>query len=125
MNDLGDRLPMEALDPGTSDPRFWARFHVRVMEQAQAELGRRQAYMRLTVPEVVFSWRRTLVPTALMAAALAGILLLGQGEASVPLSPLALEEALTQDLVVEPIPSILGRGDELDEPAFLHLVGGF
>jgi hypothetical protein len=125
MNDLGDRLPMEALDPGASDPRFWARFHGRVMEQAQPELGRRREYLRLTIPEVVFSWRRTLVPTALMAAALAGILLLGQGEAMAPLSPIALEEALTEDLLVEPIPSILGRGDELDEPAFLHLVGGF
>ena len=125
MNDLGDRAPLEVLDPGASDPRFWARFHARVMEQARPELGRRQAQANLTIPEVVFSWRRTLVPVALMAAALAGIFLLGQGEASAPLSPIALEEALTQDLVLEPIPSVLGRVDELDEAAFLYLVGGF
>jgi hypothetical protein len=124
MNDLGNRVPLEALDPGASDPGFWARFHARVMEEARAELGRRQVPEHLSIPEVVFAWRRTLVPVALMAAALAGIFLLGQGSGSAPLSPLALEEALTQDLEVEPIPSVLGRG-ETDEVAFLHLVGGF
>ena len=125
MNDLGDRVPLGPLDPGSSDPGFWVRFHSRVMEQAQPELGRRRAHMDLSIPEVVFAWRRTLVPMALMAAALAGILLLGQGQALVPLSPMALEEALTQDLLQEPIPLVLGRERELDELAFLSLAERF
>jgi hypothetical protein len=60
-----------------------------------------------------------------MAAALAGILILSEGETSAQLGPLALEEVLTQDLMVEPIPSVLGRGDDLDELAFLSLAGGY
>jgi hypothetical protein len=62
MNDLGDRVPLEPLDPVTSDPRFWARFHARVMDKARAELARRQAHVDLSIAEIVFAWRRTLVP---------------------------------------------------------------
>jgi len=123
MNALGDRVPLEPLDPGASDPGFWVRFHARVMDQAVAELARRQAQAEIGIAEVVFAWRRTLVPLALMAAALAGILLVSQEEPPASFSPIALEEALTQDLVLEPIPSVLGRGEAMDELAFL--TGGF
>jgi hypothetical protein len=41
------------------------------------------------------------------------------------LGPVAVEEALIQDLEREPIPAFLGREPELEEVAFLASVGGF
>jgi len=79
----------------------------------------------LSFPEVVFRWRKPLVPLTLLAATLAGIFVLGHEEPGPALSPIALEEALIQDLNGEPIPEILGRTAELDETAFLTAAGGF
>jgi hypothetical protein len=79
----------------------------------------------LTVAEVVFAWRKALVPAALLAAALSGIFVLGNEEPAEPLPPVALEQALVEGLGVEPIPTVLGREAELDEVAFLMEAGGF
>ncbi len=125
MNDLGNRSPLEPLDPGYRDPGFWIRYHARVMDQARDELARRRMEGDLSVAEVVFAWRRTLVPTALLAAALAGILLMSQQAPVVEPASVALEDALVQDMPGGPIPSVLGRDTELDEVAFVSTVGGF
>ncbi len=119
MNDENGRLPLETLDPGRSDPGFWVRFHLRVMERARGELARRRLEAEPTIPEIVFAWRRTLIPAVLMAAALAAILLVGDPEPVGAPFPLALEEVLLEDLAQEPIPTVLGREAELDEVAFL------
>ena len=125
MNDQDNGLPLKPLDPGTEDPGFWLRFHARVMTLAKEELVRRQGAGELSVAEVVFAWRRALVPAALMAAALAGIFVVVNEEPAPALPPVALEEALVEDLDGEPIPTFLAREAELDELAFLASAGGF
>jgi hypothetical protein len=121
MNDSEDRIPLEPLDPGSSDPGFWVRFHSRVMDRARSELIRRQLATEPTVTEVVFAWRRALVPFALLAAALAGILLVSQEPArTAPVRPpLALEDVVLEELESDPISTFLSREVEVDDRAFL------
>ena len=126
MNDIEERVPLESLDPGTQDPGFWVRFHARVLDQAQMELARRRVNGDLTFADVVFAWRRALVPMALLAAALAGVFLMSQKEPVEPFAEaLALEEALLEGLEGEAIPAILGQEMELEEMVFLTSLGGF
>jgi hypothetical protein len=125
MNDRDEQLDLEALDPGSKDPGFWIRFHGSVMGRAREELARRRMTQEVSVPDVVFQWRRPLVPLALLAATLAGIFVLGHEEPGPVLSPVALEEALMDGWEGDPIPTVLGRTAELDETAFLAAGGGF
>jgi hypothetical protein len=125
MRNLDDRAPLDPLDPGSRDPGFWIRFHAAVMAQAKDELARRRMVGELTITDVVFRWRKALVPLTLVAASLAGILALDYGEPVDPLGPIALEEALVEDLNGDPIPTVLGAVAELDEVAFLSAAGGF
>lgn len=71
----GER-PLRALDPERVEPGYWARLHRRIMEAAAPELARRSALHDVTLDEVMSSWARTVVPTALLAAAVAGFLVL-------------------------------------------------
>ncbi len=119
MDDLSDRIMLKQLDPGDRDPGFWVRFHARVMDGSRGELARRRMEGELSIAEVVFAWRRALVPTALLAAALAGILLLSQGPPPVQSQSVALEDALVEDIGWDPIPTVLARETELDEVAFV------
>jgi hypothetical protein len=125
MSDFDDRLQLELLDPGSEDPGFWIRFHGRVVAQARDELARRRMAVEWSIAEVVFQWRKTLVPVTLLAATLAGIFVLGKEEPLPLFSPIALEEALMEDWAGDPIPTVLGRAAELDEVAFLTSAGGF
>ena len=125
MSELDDRLQLESIDPGSEDPGFWIRFHGRVMAQAREELARRQMAGEWSFAEVMFQWRKTVVPLTLLAATLAGIFVLGQREPTPVFSPVALEEALIDGLSLDPIPTVLGRTAELDEVAFLTGAGGF
>ncbi len=88
------------IDPTHRDPNYWMRFRSWVMSGAARELARRRMVARLTVGDVVQSWARALVPTALLAAALAG-LLLWRGVAPVPMS---VEELLVSEIEGETIP---------------------
>lgn len=124
MRDVDSRIPLEPLDPESNDPGFWMRFHGRVMRLADAELARRRMAGELSVVEVVFAWRRALIPLAAMAAALAGILLVGADSEPV-LSPVALEEALTIDLDSESIPVVLSGEYAGVEAAVLALGEGY
>ena len=125
MKDTNQRLNLDPLDPASQDPGFWVRFHGEVLARARGELARRRAVSHWSVPEVVFRWRRTLVPLTLLAAALAGIVLLGQEDAGNGPAPVALEDALVEGLPGDPIPAVLQRSTELDEVAFLTEAGGF
>jgi len=125
MNDMDERLDLGPLDPGSTDPGFWMRFHSAVMSRAREELARRRMTRELSIPEVVFQWRNRLVPLALLAATLAGILMLGQEEPGPASYPVALEEALMEGVEGDPIPTILARTTDLDETAFLTAGGGF
>jgi len=126
MNDMIDHpLDLEPLDPESREAGYWVRFHHQVMASARPELARRRAAETLSVPEVVFQWRKTLVPVSLLAAALAGIVLMNHQEQRIQFSPVAVEDALVEGLPGDPIPTVLGRDADLDEVAFLAAAGGF
>jgi len=125
MNEFDDRANLDSLDPGFEDPGFWLRYHGQVMGLARDELARRRMAGEWSIPEVVFQWRKTLVPLTLLAATLAGIFLMGLEEPASTLPPVAMEDALIEGLAVDPIPTVLERTLELDEVAFLTGAGGF
>lgn len=125
MKEIEERIELDALDPGFRDPGYWIRTHERVMSRARAELVRRQLAGDWTITEVVFQWRKTLVPLTLLAATLAGILVLGQEEPTDSFSPMALEEVILEGVEGDPIPTVLERGTELETVAFLAGSGGF
>jgi hypothetical protein len=124
MTDLGERIPLEPLDPGFRDPGFWVRFHTRVMRLAEGELGRRRMTNEVSVVEVMFAWRKALVPMTLMAAALAGLLLVQEDPES-SLSPVPVEEVLIGGLDGDPIPVVLAAETDLFESAILVSGEGF
>ena len=74
---LAERLA--ALDPASEDPNYWLRFRERVMTDAARALAQRRLMAEITVADVLASWGRAIVPTAALAAALAGILLVRGG----------------------------------------------
>ncbi len=92
---LAERLAL--LDPATEDPNYWLRFRDRVLTDAARALAQRRLLVRLTVPDVVASWGRAIVPTAALAAALAGVILFRAGAREVrttPVAPVAEVEAV-------------------------------
>lgn len=104
--DLG-RDPMvsealESLDPASREANYWFRFHGRVMAAASAELSRRRMMARLTVVDVMASWSRTVVPTAMLAAAVAALILVRAGSGSLDTATAADE--LMAELPGEPVP---------------------
>jgi len=105
------RAPLEELDPGRRDPRYWQGFQERVMRSASLELERRRRRLEVaTVSDVVFSWGRTLVPAAAVAAALA-LLLISPREpvavAAAGVDPGAVD-GVFQEWLGEPVSPILG-----------------
>ena len=107
-----------SLDPATYDPNYWFRFRGWVMTGAARELARRRLMAQLTVGEVMSSWARALVPTAVLAAAVAGMLLVRSGEATAP--PMALEEFLVSEIPGERLPLLLAP--ESNEAAVVFAV---
>jgi len=74
------------------------------MASAQ-ELERRRRFASMTVGDVLTGWARTLVPTAMLAAALAGVMLLRAPAAEGPYF-LGIEELLVSELTGITIPQI-------------------
>ena len=101
---------LRALDPATEDPSYWLRFRSWVVESAAPELARRRLLADVTVGDVLQSWSRTLVPTALLAAAVAGLALL-RGPVAPEVNPLVVEELLVSELGDDPIPAALSPQD--------------
>ena len=97
---------LQALDPATQDPHYWVRFRGWVLSAAAGELARRRLMAELTVGDVVASWARALVPTAVLAAAVAGVVLL-RAEAYSEERPIGVEELLVSDIPGETIPVML------------------
>ena len=64
---------LRSLDPATQDPNYWFRFRGWVMTRAAPELARRRVMARLTMGDVMSSWARAVVPTAVLAAARAAM----------------------------------------------------
>lgn len=96
----------KSLDPAIRDPNYWLRFRGWVVSGAARELARRRLMAQLTVGDVMSSWARTLVPTAVLAAALAGMLLVRSGPATGP-HTMVLEELLVTDIPGETVPVLL------------------
>ena len=96
---------LRVFDPGLNDPGYWSRFGNAVLAGAAPELGRRSALASMTVSEVLVGWARTLVPTALVAAAVAGLVLM-KGAAPAGPGPLGIEEMLVSELEGLTIPQI-------------------
>ncbi|MEM7414661.1 MAG: hypothetical protein AAF389_04130 [Gemmatimonadota bacterium] len=86
---------LESLDPAQRDANYWLRFRGQVLQQAARELSRRRMVAQLTVQDVMTSWSRTLVPSALLAAAVAGVALIR------PAAPMVGEQ-----IVVEVAPTV-------------------
>lgn len=126
MNGHGRNRPMEvegadpvvaralaSLDPGHGEPGYWSRFHRGVMAAASRELARRRLVRDVTVGDVVFGWGRALVPSAMLAAAVAAFLLL-QSESPPRVIPLGVEEMLADGLEGATIPAVLTSESPLD-----------
>lgn len=96
---LAERLAV--LDPAAEDPNYWYRFRTSVMKDAARSLAQRRLIAELTVADVVASWGRAIVPTAALAAALAGIMLMRAASVEVaPVTPASIAES-------EPVPVTL------------------
>lgn len=96
---------LSALDPASQDANYWLRFRSRVMSDAARSLAQRRILADLTVADVVTSWARTIVPTAALAAALAGIVLVRSG--TMDLSPAPVAEVIVPVTEVGPLPRLL------------------
>lgn len=103
------RVPLQELDPEHRDPGYWYRLRRSILAAAAPELARRRAMEELTVSGVLLSWSRTVVPAALLAAALAGLLLLRQPRVEGS-SPAAVDELLVGELEEEPFPVLFQEG---------------
>ena len=103
---------LSVLDPARGDPNYWLRFRSWVLGAAARELSRRRLMAQLTVGDVVQSWARTVVPTALVTALLAGVLLLRESALSAPL-PISIEEVLVSEIEGETIPMMLEAEEAL------------
>ena len=99
---------LELLDPERSDPGYWMRFRSRVMRLAGPELARRRLMGEPSLPDVVMSWSRAVVPAAMLAAALAGIVLLRDHAVPQP-ATVGVEELLVAGVQGSTIPAELER----------------
>lgn len=113
---------LEALDPATAEPNYWLRFQSWVMNNAAAELARRRLMAELTMGDVMTSWARAVIPTAVLAAALAGLLLLRAHAVPAPV-PMGVEELLMAGVEGATIPVTLSS--EEAGPAVVFASEGF
>ncbi len=96
---------LAVLDPGLDDPGYWPRFLSVVMERASGELSRRRLAAEVGVTDLLQSWSVPVIRAALIAAAVAGLLLLRDGSAT----PLGVEEALTMELEDRTLPDFMAQ----------------
>ncbi len=101
---------LAVLDPGLDDPGYWPRFLSLVMERASGELSRRRLAAEVGVTDFLQSWSVTVIRAALIAAAIAGVLLLRDG----PATTLGVEEALTTELEDRTLPDFMAQPQGAD-----------
>jgi hypothetical protein len=121
MNDIEPGVPLGPMDPATEDPRYWERFQARVMAGALPALALRAA-RPLTIPDVVLSWSRMIVPSSAIAAAVAGFLLLGGPLEEEGLPLFGVEEMLRAEGTAIELPAFLTGPEELDRETLLLAV---
>ena len=115
--DLEIAEAFEFLDPAHQDPTYWLRFRSWVVSNAAAEMARRRLMHELTVADVLNSWARAIVPTAVLAAALAGLLLV-RGDATALDQHLGIEELLVSEVEGQTIPAALAPEQTGEAVAF-------
>ena len=113
-DELGRDMEIAAMlapvDPATADRSYWVRFQSRVMRAAAPELARRRMLPDLTVGDVLTGWARAVVPTAVLAAAVAALVLIeGWPTAPSPAGSITLEEVLVAGMESETIPEALNQ----------------
>jgi hypothetical protein len=129
MNDIEPRLDLTSIDPGDRDPHYWERFQHTVMRQAMPSLARRGKRVRVTVGGVVTSWSRLIVPSAVAAAAVAGVFFLpqvaddGAVPGPVPQSAAVVPQPAYMD--ADPMPAFLVSEGEPDLRAILFTLDEF
>jgi hypothetical protein len=99
----GSEHDLAVLDPGLDDPGYWSRFVSLVMVRAADELSGRRVAAEVGVADFLQSWSVTVIRAALIAAAIAGVLLLRDG----PATALGIEEALTMGLEDQTLPDLM------------------
>jgi len=102
---------LSTIDPASADPNYWLRFQSWVMARAGGELARRRLMAELTVGDVLSGWARAVVPTAMLAALVAGLFLIR----ATPVTPppgATVEDLLTVGLGGETIPATLSADDD-------------
>ncbi len=101
---------LESVDPESRDPNYWMRFGARVMRRAGTELARRRRMADLTVGDVLSGWARAILPTAILAAAVAALILMRTASVAAPVQT-TVEDLLVAGLEDETIPATLSRDD--------------
>jgi len=99
------------VDPAGVDPNYWLRFQSWVMARAGHELARRRMMTDLTIGEVLSGWARAVVPTAVIAAIIAGFVLLRAAPVTVP-ARATVEDLLLVGLEDETIPATLTSDED-------------
>ncbi|HSW28031.1 MAG TPA: hypothetical protein VLH75_00940 [Longimicrobiales bacterium] len=113
--DVGVASALGFLDPASRDPGFWMRFQARVLQGAAPELARRRLMADLTVGDVLTGWARALVPTAVLAAAVAALVLIRLTPAPLPAT---VEDLLTAGIQTRTIPEALHESEAAASVAF-------
>ena len=106
------------VDPASSDPNYWLRFQSWVLKSAGPELARRRLMADLTVGDVIMGWSRTLVPAAMLAAALAGLFAMRSGTTAAAPVAVGVEELLVVGIEDETIPVTLDNDETATAVAF-------
>ena len=102
------------LDPQLRSPGYWARLRGNVMERAANELYRRRLLRSVGVADLLQSWARILVPAAVVAAAIGGVLILR----SPPNFAIDVVEVLWVGLEDQTLADVMEQGD-VDDPFLL------
>ncbi len=122
-DELSLAAALQVVDPGHGDPEYWDRLHAKTLERSSLELARRRVLAEPTLAGVLSDWSRPLIPLALAAAATAAIVLgLEVRGRAVSDAPVALEEALWDD-VADGLLATVMAGEVDDNPvAFMALL---
>ncbi len=107
-------LEFGILDPQLRSPGYWARLRGNVMQRAANELYRRRLLRSVGVADLLQSWARMLVPAAVVAAAIGGVLLL-RNPSNMAID---VEEALRMGLEDQTLADVMEQGD-IDDPFLL------
>ncbi len=103
----GEGDDLAVLDPGLDDPGYWSRFLSHVMTRAADELARRRLAAEVGIADTLQSWSLTVIRAAVIAAAIAGVLLLRDR----PATALGVEEALTVELEDRTLPDLMDQSE--------------